>query len=208
MQSDKIDSTQGGGVAVGDEEGGDVLHDLGATTDDGVITDAAELVDAGESGDDDVITDDDMSAEGCSIGEDAVIADDGVVRDMSVGEEVVIVSDDTGLEHGAAMNGDILAENIPAPDFHAGRLAGIFEILGAGPDGGVGVELVVLANLGVSFDCDMGMKVAALPQSHIGPDDAERPNFNVLSQMGFRRNDGGRMNHGGESGGGKRKSEG
>ena len=63
-------------MAVGDHEGRDVLDDFGAATDDGVGTDAAELVHAGEAGDDDVIGDVDMAAEGGAVGEDAVVADD------------------------------------------------------------------------------------------------------------------------------------
>ena len=72
----------------------------------------------------------------------------------------------------------------------------------------MGVEFVVLANLGVSFNRDMGMEVAALAQGHIGTDDTEGANFHILSEMGLRRNDGGRMNHGGENEGGSGKSEG
>ena len=76
LEADEVEAAQGGRVAVGNHEGGDVLHDFCAATDDGVGADAAKLVDSGEAGDDDVVGDGDVAAQGGPVGEDAVVADD------------------------------------------------------------------------------------------------------------------------------------
>ena len=39
LEADVVDAAQDGGVAIGDEEGRDVLHDLGAAADDRVRAD-------------------------------------------------------------------------------------------------------------------------------------------------------------------------
>jgi hypothetical protein len=47
LEADEVDGPDLGGVAIGDEVGGDILDDLGASADDAVASDAAELVDGG-----------------------------------------------------------------------------------------------------------------------------------------------------------------
>ena len=71
--------------AIDDGEWWDVLDDLGATADERVCSEAAELVDAGESGNDDVVFDFDMAADGGVVGKDAMVADNAVVGDVRVG---------------------------------------------------------------------------------------------------------------------------
>ena len=62
-----VDATNLGGIAIGDKEGGNILHDLGAPTNDGMGPDAAELMDAAESADDGIVPDDDMPRKGAVI---------------------------------------------------------------------------------------------------------------------------------------------
>lgn len=67
LEADLIDAANLGGVAIGDHEGRDVLHDLGAAAEDGVFADAAELVDTAEAADDGVILDDHVAGEGAVV---------------------------------------------------------------------------------------------------------------------------------------------
>jgi hypothetical protein len=64
FQSDHVDPAHFGGIPVGDEEGRDILHDLGATSDDRMIPDAAELVDPTQTSDHGMIPNGHMSREG------------------------------------------------------------------------------------------------------------------------------------------------
>ena len=57
------------------------------------------------------------------------------------------------------------------------------------------VEFVVLANVAVAIDGDMGVEVAALGDGDIRADGAERADLNAFIHIGFGRNDGGGMNH-------------
>ena len=196
LEADEVESAQGGGVAVGDHERRDVLDDFAAAADDGVGTDAAELVDAGEAGDDDVVGDGDVAAEGGAVGENAVVADDGVVGDVGIGEEVVVVADDGGLGGGAAVDGDVFAEGVALADEDAGWFAGVFEILGALADGGEGVEFVVGPDGGVSVDDDMAVQVAAVAEGDVVVDDAVGADGDIGANDGFWRDDRGGMDHG------------
>ena len=82
---DFVDGAGLGRVAVGDHEGRDVLHDLGAAADHGELPDAAELVHGRESADDGVVADGHMAGEGGHVGHDDVAAELAVVRDVAVG---------------------------------------------------------------------------------------------------------------------------
>jgi len=196
LEADEVESAQGGGVAVGDHEGGDVLDDFAAAADDGVGTDAAELVDAGEAGDDDVVCDGDVAAEGGAVGEDAVVADDGVVGDVGVGKEVVVVADDGGFGSGATVDGDVFAEGVAVANEDAGWFAGVFEILRALADGGERVELVVGADGGVAIDDDVAVQVAAVAEGDVVVDDAVGADGDIGTNDGLWRDDRGGMDHG------------
>lgn len=199
LEADEVEAAEGGGVSVGDHEGGDVLDDFGAAADDGVGTDAAELVDAGEAGDDDVVGDFDVAAEGGAVGEDTVVADDGVVGDVGVGEEVVVGSDDGGFLFGAAVDSDVFAEDVAVADDDGGWFALVFEVLGPLADGGEGVELVVRTDGGVAVDDDVAVEFAAIAEGDVGIDHTKGADFDIGPDVCFGRNDRAGMNHGGSS---------
>ena len=82
LQSDLVDAADRCGIAIDDGERWDILHDFGAASDDGMLSDAAKLMGAGEPGNDDIILHDGMAAKGPVIGEDDVITDLAIVRDV------------------------------------------------------------------------------------------------------------------------------
>ena len=82
LQPDLVDAADRRGIAIDDGERWDILYDLGAASDDGMLSDAAKLMGTGKAGDDDMILYDDMASKGPVIGEDDVIADLAIVRDV------------------------------------------------------------------------------------------------------------------------------
>ena len=82
LESDLIDSTDFGGVAIRNHVGRDVLNDFRAASDDRVLSQAAELMHSGEPTDDDMILDCDMTSDGSVIGKNDVVADCAIVCDM------------------------------------------------------------------------------------------------------------------------------
>ncbi len=88
------------GVAIGNHEGRNVLHDLGAAAEDGMLADAAKLMHAAQAADDRVVFDDNVTREGAVVREDDMVAHDAIVGDMRVGEKVAMAADDAVLVPG------------------------------------------------------------------------------------------------------------
>ena len=113
LEADEIEAAELGGVAVGDDEGGHVLDDLGAAPDHAVGADPAELVDAGEAGEDDEVFDRDVASEGGGVAEDAVISDHRIVGDVDEEQEadepekIVAVGEDLYSVSGLVLTEDV-----------------------------------------------------------------------------------------------------
>lgn len=90
LQSDLVNAADGGGIAIHDGEGRDVLHDFGDPPGDGMGSDAAKLMDGGEAGDDGEVGDVDVAGEGAIVGKDDVVADLAIVCDVRIGKAEVI----------------------------------------------------------------------------------------------------------------------
>ena len=90
LQAHEVDAAGGGGIAIDNHEGRDVLDDLGATPNDGVRAEAAELVCCSQAGDDDVVLDDDVAGEADGVGKDDVIAELAIVGDVRITEQQVV----------------------------------------------------------------------------------------------------------------------
>ena len=67
LESDLIDSTDLGGVAIRNHVGRDILNNFRAASDDRVLSETAELMHSGEPADDDMILDYDMPGDGSVI---------------------------------------------------------------------------------------------------------------------------------------------
>jgi len=196
FESDLIDAPDFGRVAISDHEGGDVLNDLGTTTENGVLTDAAKLVDAAEAADDRIVLDDDMSSQGAIVGKNDMVPDRAVMGHVGVGEEIVVISDD-GLAPGAraAVDGAKFAEAVVGADFEVGRLGFVFKILRSLSDRTEREEMVAVSNPGGAGHADVTGEDAMGADGDIGSNDAEGPNFRIFSDLGRGVDDGGGMDH-------------
>lgn len=80
----EVHTPRGGGMAIDDHEGRDVLNHFCAAADDRVLPNAAKLVHGGHTGDDGVILNGDMARYSRRVREDDTIADLAVVGDVRV----------------------------------------------------------------------------------------------------------------------------
>jgi hypothetical protein len=196
LQSDLVDPPDRGGVPIDNGERRDVLDDLGDSSGDGVSPDPAELVDSGEARDDGVVVDPDMSGEGAIVGKNDMVSHLTVVGDVGVGEKKIVGTHaGRGIGVGPAVDGGVFPEDIAITHDEGGRFAGIFQVLGLDANGGEGKELVVIADLGLSVNDNMGVKLAAVAETDPVFDHAVRADFRFGAQGGPGGNDGGRMNH-------------
>ena len=196
LKAYQVQAAELGRVPIGNCEGGNILHDLGAAAHHGVSAHPAELVNAGKSRENDVIFYRDVTGKSGGVGEDTVVSDYCIVGNMSVGEQVVVGTDPGGvLRAGSAMDGDELAEGIAVSYSGVGGFAGILQILTLGPDGGEGIEFVVFTDDDWSVYHDVGVEAAPRPDADVVADDTVGPNFHVSPDFGLGRDDGGGMNH-------------
>ena len=82
LESDLIDSTDFGGVAIRNHVGRDILNNFRAASDDRVLSETAELMHSGEPADDDMILDYDMPGYGAVIRKNDMVSDCAVVCDV------------------------------------------------------------------------------------------------------------------------------
>ena len=92
------------------------------------------------------------------------------------------------------MDGDVFTKNVVVADSQACRFAVIFDILWGVADDSTGVELVALANGGLTREMDMGGEGAVGTQCDASVDDCVWPDFGSLVNGGGGVNDGGRVN--------------
>src|SRR5690606_10207516 len=102
---------------------------------------------------------------------------------------------DAGVLDGAAIDGTELANGIVIADFQPGWLARVFFILRCIANGSKLIDAIIFADPGWPLDNDMRANAAARADFHVGADDAERPDRNILGQMSSRINHGARINH-------------
>lgn len=88
-----------------------------------------------------------------------------------------------GLESAAVHRG-VLPENIVVADFQRGRLASVFEILGLSANGGKREKLVAAAEFRMPFKHDVRVQDAIVAEFDIRADDTERPDVDIVSQLG------------------------
>lgn len=127
FESDFIDHANFSRRSFGYHEWGNVLAGARACGDHGMGTDAAELVNPVAPGDYCVVADMDVPGEGGMPAHHDVVAEDAVVGDMGVGEEVVVIADDSEFAVvGGWVDGDVFAEDVVVADMQAGDSALVF----------------------------------------------------------------------------------
>ena len=184
-------------VAVGNHERRHVLHHLRAAADHRQFADAAKLVHRRQPANHRMILDRHVARERRDVGHDDVVAQRAIVRDVAVGEDVIVRADARDFAvAGRAVNGDVFAEGVAVADFGARDAALPFQILRLQPDAGERKNFVVLSEFRVAVNDDVRMQFATVAERHVFADDAVRPDLATGTDLRFGMNDGSRMNHG------------
>ena len=105
--------------------GGTSRSHAGHRGDEGALADADELRDARQPAERHPVLDHHVPRELHPVGQDAVRADDHVVRDVRADHEQVAVADARRAPLGAAVHGDVLAEDVALAALEARRAAGV-----------------------------------------------------------------------------------
>lgn len=198
LETDQVEAAGVGGIAVDNHEGRHVLDNLGAAANNRMLADAAELVDRTHAGNDGMIFNDDVAGDANGVGKDDVAAELAVVGDVGVAEQQIMRADAGGQAFvGAAVDGGVFAKNVVVADFEVSGIAEVFEILGLAADDGEGEKLVAAADLGMTFENDVGVQDAIVAEFNMVANDAIGANADILSQGGERRNNSSRVNHDG-----------
>ena len=101
----------------------------------------------------DVVANVDVSGHGRVARDDEVIADYAVVRDVRIGEQGVVVTEDGPFALlGAEVYADVFAEGVTGADLEAGLARAGFQVLRAAANKGIRKNFTLWAELRVALD--------------------------------------------------------
>src|SRR3990167_1130520 len=125
-----------------------------------------------------------------------MVADHTVMANMGIGHDQIMVAKGgfAAILHGAAMDGDTLADHVVVANDQTSRLALILEIGGVFTHRGELIDAVVFTDPGRPLEDHMGADHCTLTNFYIGPDYRPGANDDVVSQLGTGINDGARVN--------------
>src|SRR6185312_7909157 len=174
-----------------------VARDDGATRNECMRADFAELVDRRHSTDGDPITDLNVAAERCAVGEHEVAADHAVVGDVRIRHEEIVVADrrDALVVRRAAVDRARLTEDVAVTDLEARWLALVLLVLRRIAERGELMDAVFRAHARRPVDDHVRADDRARPDHDIRPDDGERTHGDIGRELRFRRHDGTRIDH-------------
>lgn len=172
------------------------MNDFREATNDGMLSDMAELMNRREARNDGVIPDGHVPSKAAIVRKDDVIAELAIMRNVAIAEKQIVRADASGqLFVGAAMYGAVLAEDIVISDLEGGWLTNVFKILGFPSNQREGEKLITFPESRGAFEHDVGVENTIVAKGDVCADDAVGADADVLSEFGFRRNDGGGMDH-------------
>ena len=161
----------------------------------GHFADAAELMHRRQPADDRVVLDGHVARERGDVGHDDVVAQHAIVRDVAVGQDVVVRTDARDFAvAGGAVDGDVFAEGVVVADFRARDAALPFQVLRLQPDAGERKNFILPAERRVAVNDDVRMQFAAVAERDVFADDAIRADFAAGADLRLGMNDGGRVN--------------
>lgn len=193
-QTDFVENLYLGGVPIGDHIGRNVLHDFGARTRHGVITDATKLVNPCVPANVDVISDYTVSAQSGARAHHQMVAHYAIVRDVAVGKHHIVVAygGDFSLM-GATMNGDVFAKGVVVADGQTRPAARVLQILRLPADERVRENFISLAQGGISVNGRMMMDVRAATDYYVFANVRIRADGDLGGELRSFFNDGGRV---------------
>ena len=186
-----------GCVARGGNVWRQVLEQDGSHCGDSMRSDRDVLVHDRETAQDRVVPDADVAGKLCVVGEDRIVANLAVVREVHVGHDPVVVAQagDGGILRGSAIERAELSDGVAVAYLHRSGLAGIFLVLGRGPNRAERKNPVVRANSGSPVDHNMRSHVGVGAQFHFPADDRIWPDADVRPELRPGMNDRGWMDH-------------
>ena len=96
------------------------------------------------------------------VGHDDVVAQRAIVRDVAVGQDVIVRADARDLAvAGGAVDGDVFAKGVVVADFRARDAALPFQVLRLQPDAGERKNFIFLAQRRVAVNDDVRMQSAS-----------------------------------------------
>src|SRR5882724_13629401 len=127
FQTDQIDPTNFGWVAIGDHEWWNVLHNFRTATCDRKPPNSTKLMHRCEPAHHRMGSNLDVAAQCAVVGKNDVIAHGAIVSDVTVGEKISVIADSRfAFAGGAAVCCYEFAERVFVADFKVSRLAAIF----------------------------------------------------------------------------------
>ena len=120
-----------------------------------------------------MVLDGHVARERRDVGHDDVAAQRAIVRDVAIGQDVIVRADARDLAvAGRAVNGDVFAEGVAVADFGARDAALPFQVLRLQPDARERKNFILLSEFRVAVNDDVRMKFAPVAERHVFADDA------------------------------------
>src|SRR5690606_37836494 len=196
LQTLAIDGAGGGRVARHHHVGGHILGEEGGGPGKAVGADRDELVHQHVAGEDRPVPHHHMAGEGGIVDQDAVIAHHAIVTDVDVGHQQVVIADGglAPILHGAAVDGDPLADDVVVADHQPRGFALVLEVRGVLPHGGKLVDAVMGADHGGALDDHVGADLGIVADGDVRADDGPGTHLDVGADAGGRVDNGARIN--------------
>src|ERR1039458_448423 len=187
FHSHLVGSSGLGWVAVHDHVWGHILNNFGTASNHRHGPDPAELVYRRQSAHHRMILHRHMPREGCHIRHDDVIAQPHVMRDVSVGEDMIVRPYHRYLAIArGTVDSHAFAEGVVLTYLCSRHAALPFQILGLEPNASERIDDIPLPQPRVAIDYHVRMQPAIRPEFHVFPDDAIRPYFATRANLRFR----------------------
>jgi hypothetical protein len=172
-----------------------ILDDNRITADESLKADPAKLMHARISTDACPISDLDMSGERRRICHDYFVSKQAVVRNVCLCHQQIIIADPgcPAAAGRAAVDRHEFANMISFSDLGPGRFAGVFQVLRSEADRNERVNVRSVADLCISFDHDMRVKLYIVSEYNFRPNDTVRADAAIFPEFRVGANDRGFM---------------
>ena len=167
-------------------KGKHVAGDGSAAADEGMRTDANEMVHRTKRAHRRPFFDDDMASQSRGVGQDDVVADHAIMRNVAVGHDERAIADagEASTLGGAAIDGDKFADGVVVADFEARRFAFVTQVLRGESDRRKRKKAIARADFRGPFDGNMGYEFAILTEFNVRADGAIGADFAGPGNLG------------------------
>src|SRR5690606_12005172 len=169
-----------------------ILTHRAGTTNHAVCADTTELMHGSQTAQNGPVANMHVAAQLDAVGDNRVIADLAIVSNVGVGHDPVVIAH-TGhahILHRTGIDGDVFTNHIAIADFQASRFTSVLLVLRHAADGAETVEMVVATNRGHAIYHAVRAHFGARPYRDIGPNDAVRPDLDIICKLSACFDDG------------------